>query len=262
MAALLSSAEVCQFLLQETAWEAERLLEDMYGGPTWWVGFRLTSDEQSLRDILKLFKNMDPSNNAYSTDEKVWQVLYECFRREFFHIPDPIRRAGIFLEYGVTFQPFRWFGNEDMDKNKFLLDMYLSTGGDPNGVDEWGDPALLRALLVSEDLNDTSACLLTPLIRAGADLYYILDLGDAEEAATLTDYAFGCDVEDLWIAALEECGLDVDAVFEESDRRLEEHRRLRGATRSGVDVSFIVDQQSSSGLSYRGRTRVIDEEDM
>ncbi|KAK1763399.1 hypothetical protein QBC33DRAFT_550042 [Phialemonium atrogriseum] len=257
IAAVFGTAELCQFLVQETGWEAERLLEDIPRSPTVWAGFRRHVDEQALRDILKLFKeNTDPSDNAYSTDETVWAGLYYCFRHEILLIPDLIRRAGILLEYGATLQPFRWFGNEDMDKNKLFLDIYLRTGGDPNVVDQSGYPVLLMALFVSANLNDTSACLLTPLIRAGADLYYILDGGNAEAAVTLTDYAFHRGLKDLWIAALEECGLDVDAVFDESGRRLEEHRRLRGATRSGVDVSFIVDQQSSSELSYRGRTRV------
>jgi len=98
------------------------------------------------------------------------------------------------------------------------------------------------------DAEELEICLLEPLIRAGADIYYI-DVDDRTgDAWTLTDLAFDWGLEDAWSNALESCGFDIDDVCDESNRRLDAFKKLHGAKRSGVDVSFV----QSSGLRYRG----------
>lgn len=164
-----------------------------------------------------------------------------------------------------------------------MLGVYLMAGGDPNALVD-GRPVLYIALLVTwettlsrkdeegddsesveEDCEESSdsgededgrgrePCLLTPLIRAGADIYYIVAEYGIDRALTLTHMAFILDLGDVWFNALERCGFDVDEVWTESDRRLAAFKKLHGAQRSGVDVSCVVDQPESSGLRYRGR---------
>lgn len=94
----------------------------------------------------------------------------------------------------------------------------------------------------SEEVDDgREPCLLTPLIRAGADIYYIDAEDSINAAGTLTHMALGWDLEDVWFNALERCGFDIDEVWDESKRRLAAFKKLHGAERSGVDVSCIVD---------------------
>ncbi|RYP68389.1 hypothetical protein DL769_005517 [Monosporascus sp. CRB-8-3] len=208
-------------------------------------------DIESTREILQLLREYSDSGDDSATEsEFAW---HNIFCNSEMSIEQKKSYGHLFLEYGATLRLFRWRRYDNMEMNKSLLNLYLDTGGDPNQLTEDGDPPLLFALtLLSRSDIEPDISLVTILISAGADIYYIDDKdNDAENARTITDWAFALEVEDLWETALDECGLDIASVYAESDRRLQDHRRLRGATRSGVDVESITEPGPSSELRQR-----------
>ncbi|KAM7216559.1 hypothetical protein V8F06_008087 [Rhypophila decipiens] len=84
--------------------------------------------------------------------------------------------------------------------------------------------------------------LLSVLISAGADVHYIHE----EWVFTLADFVESWGIQDIWAAALERCELSFDEVKLESTRRLAHHHKLRGATRTGIDVEPLVETGSSN----------------
>jgi len=97
--------------------------------------------------------------------------------------------------------------------------------------------------------------LLSVLISAGADVHYIYH--GIRGGMTLARIAYFCEVLDIWEAALERCGFNIDEVVMESNRRLSEHVKLRGAMRTGVDIESVVSETgSASGLRQRARWQV------
>jgi len=97
--------------------------------------------------------------------------------------------------------------------------------------------------------------LLSVLISAGADVHYIHH--GRREGRTLARIAYFCKVQDIWEAALERCGFNIDEVVMESNRRLSEHVKLRGAMRTGVDIESVVSETgSANGLRQRTRWQV------
>ncbi|KAK3390286.1 hypothetical protein B0H63DRAFT_538537 [Podospora didyma] len=81
--------------------------------------------------------------------------------------------------------------------------------------------------------------LLVMLIRAGADVHGIVENPHGELLGTLTDWAMYLGAGSLWNSALESCGLIPEAVRRESDRRMENLRRLQGIKVSAVDVQSL-----------------------
>lgn len=198
------------------------------------------------------------------------------------------------IESGHALRPFGWWGLERLGQTTFLIDLYLETGGDPNSPAPDGEHPLLFALRLifdsdieddvegsqaqdigeldddyteAEDnysncVSDRDLCvkLLVSLISAGSDVYHIFlqscDHCHRCVAMTLTDMAFELVIDDIWAEALEKCGLDSSAVLEESDRRLAKHRKLHGASRTGVDVNTAIGEPETSGLRRRNISRV------
>jgi hypothetical protein len=102
-----------------------------------------------------------------------------------------------------------------------------------------------------------SVDLLVMLISAGADIYGIINLRDCHGCAnTLTDVAFALDIGKIWADALDRCGFHICEVFYHSDECLVQHRKLCGASRTGVDVQDIVAQPEATGLRHRNTSRV------
>jgi hypothetical protein len=196
----------------------------------------------------------------------LWSIL--CYEsddiQEEYDEETLISHIDMYKEYGGTFDPFGWWGAENMVHSERVLGLYLKAGGAANENDNFGRPALLAAMAITkvsklgsrkddaEDGDGREICLLTPLIRAGADIYYIEAEDGTGDAWTLTDIAFYHGIEDAWFDALDSCGFDLVEVCHESARRLDAFNKLHGAKRSGVDVSIIIDQPESSGLRYRG----------
>lgn len=211
-----------------------------------------------LKETLQLFQGYNYFFVRRPFIHSIWSCIYR--RRHIVGVDyeSIIQRTTLLIEFGIPLLPFQGMEINDPGRSAFLLDLYLRTGGDPNGLDEHGRLGIISILEAVNSRNDPCPCLgkLMSLIRAGADVYHVQSRDDPESARTLTDIAYDLDVEDLWFEALERCGLNVDDVCDESDRRLEEHRRLHGAKRTGVDVSIITDRPYS-GLKYRRNGRKI-----
>jgi len=205
--------------------------------------------------------------------------------------PEVIAGARLLLKYGAEFDQFLFLG-QDILYCTHMVHLYLDIGGDPNKLDhQFGNPLLFATMFhmqeacrlfnhdqgnivkmddrnneiegageeedeeASEEESAESLCvdILATLISSGADIYHIKGQDNVESAVTPTLYAIQCGVEEFWRAALEECSLDVSTVYAESDRRLAEYRKLRGAIRTGIDVEPLVERNLSSELRYRGR---------
>jgi hypothetical protein len=89
--------------------------------------------------------------------------------------------------------------------------------------------------------------LLTPLIKAGADIYHIRELGGS--SLSLTDLAPLHHVEHLWRRALEMCGFEYDDVQKEDKRRMGAYMRDEPLRASGVDRTTFC--PSEDGLRRR-----------
>ncbi|RYP10411.1 hypothetical protein DL765_008107 [Monosporascus sp. GIB2] len=245
---------ICRYLLRDSGYGTLFLDDaDMSMEIPWsLIADRSVEDDiESTREILQLLRAYsDSGDDSGNQSEWGWNNIFcsPCLSFE-----QKKSYGHLFLEFGATLRLFSWIRNDDMELNKSLLNFYLDTGGDPNQFAKTGIPPLLFALLLlSRGDIEPDISLVTILISAGADIYYIHDPdNDPDTARTTTDWAFALEVEDLWEAALEECGLDIASVYAESDRRLQDHRRLRGATRSGVDVESITEPGPSSELRRR-----------
>lgn len=110
----------------------------------------------------------------------------------------------------------------------------------------------------SEQERKDPLVLLLPLMESGADVHALVTDWEWEGQCSLTDYARGLGLENIWNSALERCGYSPTAVEAESKRRLANARRLDGGNASGIDVGSL-EIQGPSGLRRRrrrGRTRV------
>lgn len=217
--------------------------------------------------------------------DQCWSMFYDQIY-EGVEFQDAAWLARLFLRHGAVFQPFQWRSNRNMAKNETLLKLYLETGGSPNFRDEVGHSSLLKTLRVivlflfppamarqvlgdfnpdwetvdwymsdnEDDLShgDYQGCinLIVILISAGADIYEPGVSSRVRMPCTEAD-RFG--IYDIWEEALSECGLDAEIVWQESERRAREIVRMRGATRTGVDVQVLKEQ--SSALRFRGNKR-------
>jgi hypothetical protein len=98
-------------------------------------------------------------------------------------------------------------------------------------------------------------CIISTLIEAGADIYYMYsEKFDGPSSwlsiCTLWDWASQHDVLNEWEAALRECGLNPDEVLREDVQRCKQAFRLHGATRTGVDEEILA-LPSAAGLRCR-----------
>ncbi|KAF3025851.1 hypothetical protein E8E14_014770 [Neopestalotiopsis sp. 37M] len=242
----------------------------------------------NLSDVEELFPLLLECSNPpqpHRRHDYCWAYFYDaiCSKGQF---QDAAWLARLFLRYGAAFQPFSWGGNANMAKNETLLKLYLETGGDPNFRNELGQSALFWALIVIDDLfhpdtldrqlpddeslneetlgeqksdggnlsdQDYRSCvnLIVMLIYAGGDIYEPVDHTDPIWLPS--EVADDWEIYHIWWDALSKCGLDEDDVWQESKRRVREMERLRGATRTGVDVQVLNEQHS--GLRFRGSRR-------
>jgi hypothetical protein len=167
----------------------------------------------------------------------------------------------LWSEYGGRLVPcpFYW----DPGNSAKHLRLYLEAGGNPNEINMEGIPPLVGALMELSDGKQNHDMgvveFLTLLIRAGADIYYMYIDGDPNSAFDPTGYAFHENIEEAWFCALEDCGFEPHEVFAESIRRRRMFRRLHGAQRSGVDVSFL-EVQSWRKLRLRHPRRATEDE--
>lgn len=180
--------------------------------------------------------------------------------------------ARLLIEQGFTLQPLDWLalymsGHGDWSRLWVLQDIYLTTDGAPNAPDCFGWTPLYSTLMhlrcrPKNSINEEHwKGLLVPLIKAGADIYQIVQSQtDQSEgyAQTLTDMFFRLGFGHIWEQTLTRSGLCPRDVYEESDRRLAEHRKLHGACRTGVDIEPVVSQPDTSGLRQRSSKGVED----
>lgn len=192
----------------------------------------------------------------------------------------------LLAEFGRVLLPFDMFYPEDFMDTLHFMDAYLAAGGNPNTPTRDGDHPLFVALLVicfrvgrgpdddagldgDVSILDCKArvyrdcdCttlglaveLLAMLISAGADVHYFREWYQCGCCATLGNIALDLDTDDIWQTALLRCGMDPTEVDDEAQRRLDQHLKLHGASRSGVDVEPVVNHQSLSGLRRRHAT--------
>ncbi|OIW34297.1 hypothetical protein CONLIGDRAFT_665094 [Coniochaeta ligniaria NRRL 30616] len=291
----IGALNIVEYLVREPDPDAQRLLEDTHNNrSSFWflhihsICFGATRKPPRARSavpgIFQLLKEkFGFPSGGFALGGFAWFVLVEFLKDPMckqYNEEYLIEHIKMYKEYGVIFDPYGWVRAEDMVCRERVLDLYLRAGGDANGLDDTGRPALLVAMDLAwsykskseegdeghdtegdeghdtegglENATKRKICLLTPLIRAGADIYYIEVENGIEDAKTITDMAFDSGIEDAWFNALENCGFDIDEVRDESDRRLNAVKKLHGAKRSGVDVSVVIDQPDSSGLRYRG----------
>lgn len=246
---------------------------------------------QEMEEVFCLFREIDLPPNAGSEDlimRSFWPFdptqLGKAISQE------TIWFARLYQNYFGLFQPFDWVDTENMGKNKYLVELYLEAGGNPNLQGRRGKSPLVEAVLFIIDFlhrrtpnkelssGEMSKCLLTDapisggqdaededyqqcvrllvlLIAAGAYIYEVVFYGGIK---MLTKLASESGIRNMWETALEECGFDVQDVYAESDRRMRKFRRLRGAERTGIDVEVPQENDSSIGLRYRGRRKVTD----
>jgi hypothetical protein len=161
---------------------------------------------------------------VYSPTESNWTVLRTCLQRKlspdigFFTRPDP---SGV--QVPLLFNALWNLCRTKEIRNEF------------EQLEETKDPRLW--------------CIAALLIQHGANIHWI-DPEDYHKALnwrelrTLWDCARSWNVEFEWFRALEKNGIDVDLY------RWADIRRLRGATRSGIDEG-VLDLPSVSGLRCR-----------
>lgn len=232
----------------------------------WWLilsyikYWQLKSKRQVFEVLVDVTNSLNTYNVPYEDEfsSLKWRHLYERFKA---NATLSIQCIELFQKHGAQFLPFTWTCVDDIQANIYLISLYLQTGGDPNCTNTRVHP-LLESIWLLEDYSKEwgldGVHLLTLLISAGADIYWIDDDHGSEDAWTLTDWAFDSEVEEFWAAALEECGFDPEAVYVESGRRLAEYQRLRGASRSGVDVEPLLDgPMEGMVLRYRGGNRAV-----
>jgi hypothetical protein len=175
-----------------------------------------------------------------------------------------VRLTSMMKQQGMSLEPFSWEWSRDLgniEKHLGLLELSVQTGGNPNQLLEYGGYPLqiLLYLLAGSRMDskipstskDLAIKLLARLVQAGTDICCVLVDPNFEEPFTYCCMAQYCIVDDLWTSALEMCGLDALSVRAESHARLNNHRKLRGATRSGVDVEGLK-VPLCSGMRHRG----------
>ena len=182
-------------------------------------------------------------------------------------------------EFGRVIHPFDMGRDEGLMINIVFMDIYLAAGGNPNSPTRDGFHPLVAALTIIyeylgphaddhaelyDDGSDNEAragCdiknrgyaaqLLVMLILAGADICGFYEWSVKGCYKTLSDIVIELDIVDIWVVALLVCGLNPVEVLVESKRRLDQHRKLHGASRTGVNVEPIIERPSTSGLRWR-----------
>jgi len=266
---------ITQYLLRDTGSEAKRLSGDIRDSelvvytlnPSHFFSEACAGPPNSSPAIGTILKQLELYGEYNITD--IWRVDAWAWlgvrglkeKNPQLSADDLIEWIALYRGYGASFVPFKWYGPKN--ESRYLLELYLKAGGDPNWLDEDGWPPLALAMWEMKNSDDELepgiSDLLTPLIQAGADICYLHVLEGDVEAWSLADMAYAWGVGDAWFEALENCGFDVAEVLDESDRQVDAFRKLHGARRSGVDVSSLVNQ-SRAGLRHRGGRTMIEDD--
>jgi hypothetical protein len=180
-----------------------------------------------------------------------------------------------YLDTWTNFFPYlaRYCYRTDLRLETLLLfEMLLAEGLDPNAhmLRSWGSRTLLQRALrqireekkrkssqtqpcieesgfdsaSSQDITVQPWCMVKALIKSGVDIYY-MNPEDFDKAIAWDDIrtpsvvASTFEVHNEWRTALAECELDPNKVYLEDERRRKQAMRLRGASRSGVDVEML-----------------------
>ncbi|TPX07912.1 uncharacterized protein E0L32_010367 [Thyridium curvatum] len=280
----------CQYLLRDSGYGAQLAEQDeitIITASSILTPVILRAEPDTAVDILDHLKhftsnitdetNMDSYlslgwNNFYADLLKMHARRQSC--QEVWHTA--VSSARRLIESGHTLRPFCWTGLDHLGQTTCLIDLYLETGGDPNEPAPSGDHPFLFALKLvlhsnikdeikdsqtqhSGELNDDDTEAEDNYSNCVSDRDLCVKLCSGCHkcfAMSLTDVAFEVDIGGIWAEALEQCGLDPSAVLEESDRRLAKHRKLNGASRTGVDVDTVVGEHEAPGLRRRNISRV------
>lgn len=179
---------------------------------------------------------------------------------------EPTTWVNRILSLGIAFVPFSWplldedgIHSDDLCYHRWLLELCLGNGGNPNSELAFANDyvPLEFALYMAADVrledpdeydcNDIAYSLLSPLIDAGADIYYIRE--DNGGLRSVTELAFSLGLDHCWYIALSDGGLDFDSVIEEDERNLLLRRHGETAAVTGIDVESIKPERS--GLRRR-----------
>ncbi|KAI1458860.1 hypothetical protein F4805DRAFT_422866 [Annulohypoxylon moriforme] len=185
-----------------------------------------------------------------------------------------IRISQMFRGSGTNIEPFSWLNEWAKDGmnisfHEFSMELCLQSGEDPNApmklhnenrpleyaVSFSAKQPYDRGSLISSNLmpDEVSPRILTPLIKAGADIFYTREVDG--QLKSIADSAYELGIGYLWEAALIECGYDPKEVKMEDKRRKTALEKLDSAERSGVDIEPMMDAFSTSGLRRRARAR-------
>lgn len=262
-----NAGAITRYLLQDMEYWEQLIGQGLFSiGAFWTTAFVKIETISRTPQLLDTLKECTESYYFDLLSGSIWDRLFvEGFKPRFLNFGEALKYSQLYLQFGAIIHAFEWGGNGDMDKNKFLLRIYLTTGGNPNEMRrESGIPPLLKALEVlgkyTSRGSNPDTRLLEMLISSGADIYYMVPLDDGAFAWTLQDGAKVLEVDDLWGKALATCGLNVEAVHAEMKRRKIEYRLLSGATRTGVDVEFLVHHIRSSDIRRRKCRKVVDDD--
>lgn len=235
---------------------------DVFGQGHYGTGFALTD---LAVDIIKV-SECEPAGNR----ENIYFWLDLWLEAERYGLPptadEPMAWANRILSLGLSFVPFSWplsdqegFISDDLDYHRWLLELCLSNGGNPNSELGFTNEyvPLEFALDMAADMRrrdphgyhcyDLARSLLTPLIKAGANIYRIREVGG--ELRSVTDLAFSSDLDCPWKIALSDCGFNFDAVIEEDQRNLRLYQCGNTAVVTGIDVKSIKPERN--GLRRR-----------
>jgi hypothetical protein len=251
-----NSQGVILYLLQEFGANSEMLLEDsgmsLYDAWEHLTGYTVACagyNELSIYTTQKILSILADMLGGQGEEMDSELQLGLCLPAK---IPfeKAISVVRIYLEAGVPLDPLYMYEYYEDNRCADSLDLFLSAGGNPNHTSYFGTNLLVHILLWSYPDKKRMFRL---LIQAGVDLYYIIDNGEneTEMPTTYTELAGLLNLKNSWREALEECGYDVDEVYAESHRRLEEYRKLHRARATAVDTEAIVSVYPVSGLRYR-----------
>lgn len=137
--------------------------------------------------------------------------------------------------------------------DKCVVDKFPNTNNEP--VQDQGD-----TVVVGTHHNEVPLwCILTVLIKAGADIYYTMPSDfdcatDWSNIKTIWVFADYLDILSEWDTALQECGIDPNEARREVEQRVRNTMRLHGARRTGVDEEDVT-LPSFTGLRHRFHPR-------